>query len=330
MAKRKPKKPGNDYDKIFKENLEPLILPLIRRRYGLDIKDKRRLPDKIQTTTERETDFLFEISDSAGKKSLLHIEFQSRNDKNMVFRNQEYHGIISRKYKLPIRHYVFYIGRRKPNMMSQLPEDMQFKGFEILDFNTLSYRDFLDSKTGSEIILAILADFQGHAPEAVIRLILQQLRVVVRHPASLKKYVEQLNILSRLRNLSEQTIKIAASMPITIDIEKDYLYRIGLDRGIELERQKAEAELELERQKAEVEIELERRKAEEERSEREKAEAEIETERRRAEEAEAEKLDAIIALYETGLSISTISQVFRMTEEDIQRIIAAGRQPEME
>ena len=319
MAKRKPKKPGNDYDKIFKENLEPLILPLIRRRYGLDIKDKRRLPDKIQTTTERETDFLFEISDSAGEKSLLHIEFQSRNDKNMVFRNQEYHGIISRKYKLPIRHYVFYIGRRKPNMMAQLPEDMQFKGFEILDFNTLSYRDFLDSKTGSEIILAILADFQGHDPEAVIRLILQQLRVVVRHPASLKKYVEQLNILSRLRNLSEQTIKIAASMPITIDIEKDYLYRIGLDRGIELERQKAEAEIETERRRAEeaeAEIEAERRRAEEERLEREKA--------------EAEKIDAIIALYETGLSISTISQVFRTTEEDIQRIIASGRQKEIE
>ncbi|HMQ50228.1 MAG TPA: hypothetical protein PKA00_22620, partial [Saprospiraceae bacterium] len=76
-----------------------------------------------------------------------------------------------------------------------------------------------------------------------------------------------------------------------------------------LEREKAEAELKQERQKSEAELELERR---------------------RAEEAEAEKIDAIIALYETGLSISTISQVFRMTEEDIQRIIAAGRQPEME
>ncbi|HMQ85783.1 MAG TPA: hypothetical protein PKA00_22930, partial [Saprospiraceae bacterium] len=112
--------------------------------------------------------------------------------------------------------------------------------------------------------------------------------------------------------------------------EKDYLYRVGLDRGIELERRKAEAEIEAERRRAEEER-LEREKAEAElKQERQKSEAELELERRRAEEAEAEKLDAIIALYETGISISTISQVFRMTEEDIQEIISSRNQGEME
>ncbi|HMQ49644.1 MAG TPA: hypothetical protein PKA00_19375 [Saprospiraceae bacterium] len=313
MAKSKPSKPANEYDKIFKENLEPLIIPLLKQYFGLEITHKRRLHDKLQTTTERETDFLFEVTDASNQRSLLHIEFQSYNDANMVFRNLEYHGIIVKKYKLPVHHYVFYVGRQKMRMTTELSENMLYKGFEVLDFNQLSYQTFLNTTSGNEIILAILADFQEHEPEAVIRLILNQLRSSIKNPAQLKKYVEQLNVLSRLRNLSNETIKVIETMPITIDIEKDPLYIRGIDRGIELERRLREKAIEQERQKAEAEIE----------QERQKAEAEIEQERQKA---EAERKTTIMELFQAGLSIPTLSQVFRVTEAYIQDIISSIQQ----
>ncbi len=45
------------------------------------------------------------------------------------------------------------------------------------------------------------------------------------------KIFNQLNVLSRLRNLNEETVKIITEMPITIDFDKDYLYNKGLNQG---------------------------------------------------------------------------------------------------
>jgi len=55
-----------------------------------------------------------------------------------------------------------------------------------------------------------------------------------RHRADsirLRKYIKQLEILSRLRKLEEITIKASNDMPITYDIQTDYLYKKGKLEG---------------------------------------------------------------------------------------------------
>lgn len=118
-------------------------------------------------------------------------------------------------------------------MASDLPENEVFQGFTLLDFKTIDYRELLYSQTGSEIIMAILADFQGKSPEMMIRLILRRLMEVCNKVKELEKFFNQLNILSRLRNLNEETVKIITEMPITIDFDKDYLYNKGIAKGLE-------------------------------------------------------------------------------------------------
>ena len=43
-------------------------------------------------------------------------------------------------------------------------------------------------------------------------------------------------VLSRLRKIEDLTIKITEDMPITYDIETDYLYQKGIEKGIEKEK----------------------------------------------------------------------------------------------
>jgi predicted transposase/invertase (TIGR01784 family) len=47
------------------------------------------------------------------------------------------------------------------------------------------------------------------------------------------KYVRQLEVLSNLRNLQEETIKQIETMPFTYNLESDIRYKQGIEKGIE-------------------------------------------------------------------------------------------------
>ena len=49
---------SSDYDKIIKENIEAVFLPLAEKYLGISIVSFRKLPGKIQSTIEREPDFI--------------------------------------------------------------------------------------------------------------------------------------------------------------------------------------------------------------------------------------------------------------------------------
>ena len=84
------KNEGNQYDKIFKENAESLFIPLIEEHLRVKIKTFQPLKTKLQTTLEREMDFFYEIETIEGEKFLLHLEFQTEDEPNMVYRKAEY------------------------------------------------------------------------------------------------------------------------------------------------------------------------------------------------------------------------------------------------
>ncbi len=67
---------GQDYDKILKENIEALIIPLADKLLGLSLGKLEELPDDIQATLERKPDFLKRVTEGDGSPYILHIEFQ--------------------------------------------------------------------------------------------------------------------------------------------------------------------------------------------------------------------------------------------------------------
>jgi predicted transposase YdaD len=231
MADQKEK--GNIFDKIFKENVESLFLPLIVRKLGIDIQSYKPLKDKMQTTLEREMDFFYEVLSMGGKRFILHMEFQTTIDQEMIYRFSEYHGIGLRKWKLPMRQVLVYIGEEDADFKQELLEEEVFTGFELIDVHRFDTSELLSSQVPEVVLLAVLSNYAKEQTENVLRLLLQQLKRVSKSSGAFKRYLNQLLILSRLRRAEDITLKITNTMPITIDIENDSLYLQGIEKGME-------------------------------------------------------------------------------------------------
>ena len=62
---------AKQYDKIIKENLQELIVPLIRKTLQIEAVAYEVLPDKLEHTLEREADFVQRITASGSPQSTL-------------------------------------------------------------------------------------------------------------------------------------------------------------------------------------------------------------------------------------------------------------------
>ena len=115
-------------------------------------------------------------------------------------------------------------------MRTELTKKEQITGFSLKNIHSLPVDQTLASDVPEEIILSILADYPKADAERVIANIITRLQSVSADEASLKKSVQQLLVLSRLRKLGELTEKQIEDMPITYDIEKDFLYKRGIEK----------------------------------------------------------------------------------------------------
>lgn len=235
MSKRKTKakKEGNLYDKILKENAQASFIALTARQLGFEIAKYERLTEKTQTTLEREADLLAVVETKDGQKFILHIEFQVKNDNQMLYRQAEYHGIELRKYQMPIRHVVIYLGKDSPKMPTQLKKEEIFSGFELIEIHKIDVHKLLASQVPEDIVLAILAHFDRKNAEAIIRLLLKNLKAACKSENLLNKYINQLKVLGKLRNLDSLIHKMINTMPVYIDITNDSFYLQGLAKGRE-------------------------------------------------------------------------------------------------
>jgi predicted transposase/invertase (TIGR01784 family) len=102
---------GNRYDKILKENMESALPVIIKDVLDLDISDSEEIPDDLQQTNERKPDVLKKVRDQHNNTFVLHIEWQSQNEKDMVYRMAEYAVMPQRKYRIPVKQYVLFIGK---------------------------------------------------------------------------------------------------------------------------------------------------------------------------------------------------------------------------
>ena len=225
---------AQDYDKIIRENIEELVIPLAQKVLQLDLRRTEEIPDDLHTTIERRPDFLKKVLGENQKGTfILHIELQVANDPIMVERMLEYYGIIRRKYRLPVLQYVLYLGGKRLQMKNRLKDfDLHYQ-YRLENLQSVSYEQFLQSGNPAEIILAILGDFKDKANGTVIGLILQKLTELSLSGKRIDKYIKQLEILSKLRNLQEETIKEIEQMALVYDLKTDIRYQQGVEEGFE-------------------------------------------------------------------------------------------------
>jgi hypothetical protein len=226
------KKQSSQYDKIIKENLEAVIPGLIKNLLGIIAIETEELPDDIQRTKERKPDALKKIKDSDGNTFVLHIEFQLRDEPEMIFRMLEYYGLLARTYKLPVHQYVIFLGNKTPKMKTKLTwKGIGFE-YKLLTFNQIDYRIFLASDKPEEIMLGVLGNFGNDTPEEVSNNLIQRIKETSNGDFLLLKHLEQLRSLSRICKLESLFTIIMDSVSKYIDEKTDVLYIKGKNEGL--------------------------------------------------------------------------------------------------
>jgi hypothetical protein len=222
MKMSKPRHQANQYDKIFKENIEAVIPSLMQKVLGITAVISEELPDDIQHTKERKPDVLKKVTDEQNNTFVLQIEFQVSDEPEMVYRMAEYHVMLLRAYKIPVKQFVIFLGKGKPKMATELLSgDLNFK-FNLLSIKTIDYETFLKSTQPEEIVFAVLSNFGVEKPERAIKKIIQRLEETTKTELTLKKYLRQLRILSELRKLDFKIDEIMESIAKYVNEDTDY------------------------------------------------------------------------------------------------------------
>ncbi|MEM9935970.1 MAG: hypothetical protein AAF824_20255 [Bacteroidota bacterium] len=146
----------------------------------------------------------------------------------------EYAGVLLRHYQIPIKQFVVYLGEKESKMQNSLSSKEVISGFNLISLNHYSYKKFLGSQAPEVIVLGILSDFEGRDDKEVSRDIIQRLHDLSLDKVTLEKHIDQLEILSNLRNLNEVVYQTIKDMPFTIDISKSRFYQEGVSQGKEL------------------------------------------------------------------------------------------------
>ncbi len=226
---------ANNYDRIFKENIEALLLPLLKKVLGLSPPKLQPVDAKLQVTQEAEMDNIRRVvHDDPALDYGLQIEFHIA-DEDLRKRNLLHHALFHSITGLPLRQIVIYGGKSDPRHIIQdhlLTQGLELR-FEVLVLKQIPKELFINSDVPEEVVLAILCDFGEDQPEQVVRQILQHLHKICRNSNRIKKYQKQLLTLSRLRKMEIIVKSQVEAMTIHYDIETDGLFLQGIEQGIE-------------------------------------------------------------------------------------------------
>ena len=198
------------------------------------------LPEvKIQTTKEVEPDFLKLIYNQKYPDGcVVQIEFEAKDEKKTDAKMLQYVAMNHLKYGLPVDLHLIYLLRGRPR---NIKGEVRFGGlvfrYPVYCTDEISYREFIYSDVPEEVILAVLADPEDQKPAGIVRMILERLYQLRGNTREFYKFINQLKIMSMLRNLRKETQKQFKEMIINEDIarqiEEDEMFQMGTKQGLE-------------------------------------------------------------------------------------------------
>jgi len=247
----------NSYDRVLKECLRELSIAFMKEMFGLDVKSVEPVPPRMQTTVEQECDLVFKVTVMDGTVFLLHIEWQSVNDRRMHLRMLFYDAQLIRNYDLPVRSIVIYTGKSKMNMKSHVTHEQLKYHYILKDVQELDAVKLLRSEDPALVLLAYLAGISGPR-ELLIRSQIERWQELFGDDVSaLLQKIAQLEVLALLRGDQELIKKEEINMllPKNFDWKKDFRYQEGLEAGRLETRKQFEKELEAQRRETRKQIE---------------------------------------------------------------------------
>jgi predicted transposase/invertase (TIGR01784 family) len=227
-------KQASQYDKIIKENLEITLPVIIRDLLGLDIATSEELPDDIQHTKERKPDSLKRVTDAVGEIYVLHLEFQTDDEPEMVYRMAEYSIMLMRRYKLPVKQYVIFLRDTKPAMPVFIAAENHKYNFSLICIAEANYKLFLKADDPEVKMLGILANFGKEDKYNAIKTIVDGIKSSAKGDFADNRYFRQLRIFAQLRNsLKQEFEKVMVTVSKFFKEENDFFYKRGETKGLE-------------------------------------------------------------------------------------------------
>ncbi|MBF0538915.1 MAG: Rpn family recombination-promoting nuclease/putative transposase [Nitrospirae bacterium] len=222
----------NQYDKIIKETMRDVVDVLISKVLGIEVVSATAIESKMQVTDEREADFLLNVITVKGENIILHIEFQSTNDADMVYRMLRYWCHISHIHKLPVMQYVFYIGNKPLKMAKTIAEPNVNYQYNLIDMRNIDCEKFLYSEKPQDMIISVLCNLEAKGAKVYLKELLQRIKDFVSEETLRGKYIKQIEVMSLTRDLQEYICKEVENMAFIYDIEKDVRFKQGVEKGL--------------------------------------------------------------------------------------------------
>ncbi len=179
------------------------------------MKIKAFLNADLAKVLERRADLVALLED----ESILHIEFQSTNDKDMAYRAGIYCVLLGHRYRCRVRQVVLYAGLAKMRMPDGVDLGESKIAYRLIDIRSLSSEALIASGRPGDLALAMLA---GGGPE--------RLGEIIRRANELKgperqRVLAQMVMLCGLRRLTGRLTMELKTMGTTINIAKNEILR---------------------------------------------------------------------------------------------------------
>ena len=195
---------------------------------------------ELPSTQNLRADFVCRLTNGL----LFHIEFNSYNEVELVWRMLNYLTDLRKKYGSVPKQVVLYLGRETLNMPDRIDlsnPPLSYK-VEMIDLGNLDVEELLASEKIGDVILAILN--RQADPRQTLARIFERLKPL--EPEQRLRACRLLVILSAKRNLSDTVIEGVKEMAFLIDPMEDTffrrLYEKGLTEGEEKGREKGRVE----------------------------------------------------------------------------------------
>lgn len=146
----------------------------------------------------------------------------------------EYVGMLHKNTGKPVLQFVVFLGVGKAKMNTTISFGQLQFSFTVINIQDFDYQDFLKSIYPEEVLLSLFASHKNISTHELVERIIRRLVELKGDSLATKKFINQLIMLSRLRNLQNQTIKTVNDMnDIGFDVNTDILYLQGIEKGAE-------------------------------------------------------------------------------------------------
>ena len=169
------------------------------------------LNNEFAVVEERVADLLVLLSDG----SILHLDFQSNNHRDMPFRVGIYGILAAQKYRKIVRQVVIYMGAERMRMQDHLDLGQIQIAYRLVDIREFEAGTLIESGNPGDLALAMLA--RGGV---------RRMREIVRKANALpeverQRVLTQMVILAGLRGVSEGLTMELKNMGVYVEIEKN-------------------------------------------------------------------------------------------------------------